>query len=418
MARARPSRLPRALLVAAALALPAAPAAAGILKAIGDAIRATQPRAEAVDPQAYAKLTHLIVIAGQSRYKPVQEIMLKNVEQRLREAGCWHVMDHGEAREKLAAASVGAPSPRTWKDDGEVAAKILARLPKRDERLGVLVFWVRDWRGDVYSRATVNEVVDRWLTKRVNPPGSMPARGEYERDAVAELFDSESGAPIWRGHMLYASGTPLDQNGRLPYADQDVRDAQVKKEYDDFVDFFAKSLTQPPNMQNGCRERPELFAAARLGASAAAVSAAGAAGDIPPPPEFAQLKSKDGAARIAAIKKLARPDYEDAVPPLVAVLSDPDLKVRANALEALGVIGSPKAVEPVAAKLTDQEALLRALAARALGRIGSERAKPALEKLLVVEKQALVRQEAEAALKRIDDPMSMKMDVDLDSLGR
>ncbi len=392
----------------------AAPASAGILKSIGDAVKSLRPQAEAVDPRGYQKLTRLIVVGGETLYTPTQELILSRVEQGLSESGCWQVMGHAQAREKLRPASVGAPSPRTWKDDGQVASEILARLPKRDARLGVLVLWVRQWRGDVYSRDTVSEAVDLWIDKRINQPGSpKPTRGEYERDAVAELFASDTGAVLWRGHMLFPSGTPLDERGRLPYADQATRDAQVQKEYDDFIGYFVKNLRQPPNMENGCTQRAQAFTT--IGRGAAPSTPARAAKEDIPPTADAGLKSGDPAARIAAIQRLAQPDDQSALPLLIPMLSDPDIKVRAHAIDALGRVGSPKAADAVIAKLSDPAPLLRALAARALIPIGSAKGKPALERLLAVEKEPVVRQEAQRAVQLLDDPADIKMDEDMDN---
>lgn len=69
------------------------------------------------------------------------------------------------------------------------------------------------------------------------------------------------------------------------------------------------------------------------------------------------------------------------------------------------------AVDALVPALSDESKLARALAARALGRIASDRAKPALLKLAAREKEEVVRTEAAAALKSIDDPLNMKMDV-------
>ena len=389
-------RLSAALL----LALAAPPARAALLDVLFP-----KPKAEAVDPAAYRGLTHLVVVAGSTQHSAAQEMVLGNIEQRLRESGCWQVMGHAEAREKLPHALLSPPSPRKWANGGEVTSGLLSRMPRRDARVGVLVFWVKDWRGEKYSRGTGAEALGNFLSDRLKTPGTPNATRElYERDAVAQVFDSASGAQIWRGHMFLGSGTAVDADGRLPYADQETRDQNASAEYESFISFFSGNLKHPPNMENGCTVRP----APRPAAAAAAAA-------LPPPdPDagaFAALAGADPAARARAALSLGREDNEQAVEPLIRALEDPDPKARGSVIEALGLIGSPKAVDALLPALSDESKLARALAARALGRIGSDRAKPALLRLAASEKEEIVRKEAAAAVKSIDDPLNMKMDV-------
>ncbi|MBI5246566.1 MAG: HEAT repeat domain-containing protein [Elusimicrobia bacterium] len=383
------------LVAVLALGLAAVPARAAILDVLFP-----KPAAEAIDPAAFRGLTHLIVVAGDTQYSAAQEMILNNVENRLRESGCWEVMGHAESRKKLPHEHLSAPSPRKWGNGGEVSSGLLSRMPRPDARIGVLVLWVTDWRGEKYSRGTGGEALNSFLSDRLKTPGTPNAtRAVYERDAVAQLFGSASGAQIWRGHMFLNSGAVVDGDGRLPYAEQDERDANASAEYDSFISFFSAKLKHPPNMENGCTVRPP------------PPSAAIAPPPNPDAPALADLASSDPAARAHAALSLGRPDNEDAVPPLVKALGDSDPKARGSAIEALGLIGSPNAVDPLLPALSDPSALIRALSARALGRIGSDRAKPALVKLAASEKEEVVRKEAAAALKAVDDPMNMKMDV-------
>lgn len=389
-------RLSAALL----LALAAPPARAALLDVLFP-----KPKAEAVDPAAYRGLTHLVVVAGSTQYSAAQEMLLGNIEQRLRESGCWQLMGHAEAREKLPHALLSAPSARKWANGGEVTSGLLSRMPRRDARIGVLVFWVKDWRGEKYSRGTGGEALGDFLSDRLKTPGTPNAtRATYERDAVAQVFDSASGAQIWRGHMFLGPGTAVDADGRLPYADQETRDANASAEYESFISFFSGNLKHPPNMENGCTVRP---------ASRPASVARAAAAPAPDPDAdaLAALAGPDPAARARAALSLGRPENEKAVEPLIKALGDPDPKARGSAIEALGLIGSPMAVDALVPALSDESKLARALAARALGRIASDRAKPALLKLAASEKEEVVRTEAAAALKSIDDPLNMKMDV-------
>jgi hypothetical protein len=57
-----------------------------------------KPKAAAVDPAAYRGLTHLVVVAGSTKFSAAQEMILNNVENRLHESGCWQVVGHAEAR--------------------------------------------------------------------------------------------------------------------------------------------------------------------------------------------------------------------------------------------------------------------------------------------------------------------------------
>ena len=382
---------------ALALALAATSAQAAVLDLLFP-----KPKAEAVDPAAFRGLTHLIVVAGSTQHSAAQEMILNNIENRLRESGCWQVMGHAEAKEKAPHALLSAPSPRKWSNGSEVVSGLLGHMPRRDARLGVLVFWVKDWRGEKYSRGTGGEALGGFLSDRLRTRGTPNATRElYERDAVAQVFDSASGAQLWRGHMFLGSGTEVDADGRLPYADQETRDANASAEYESFISFFSGKLKHPPNMENGCTVRAQPRPAAAAAPAPPANPDAGA---------FDSLSAGDPAARAKAALSLGRPDNEEAVAPLIKALDDPDPKARGSAIEALGLIGSTKAVEALVPALADSSKLTRALAARALGRIGSDRAKPALLKLAASEKEEIVRKEAEVALKAIDDPLRMKMD--------
>jgi len=358
------------LLLALALA---APASAGILDGV-----LGKPKAEAVDAAQYGALTHLIIVSGATDYKAAQEELLARVERGLRESGCWRLMGHIDAGERIHHAALKAPSPVDWDDEADVSSALLEDLPKRDERLGILILWVTDGRGPAYSE---ND-------------------GIYGRDVVAQVFDSATGDQVWRGHMLI----PEDAGGgdaRLPAADKARRDDRALSEYDLFASFFVDGLRHPPNMDSACRPRP--------GAEAPSAPVSDKAKAVVDPVEraAAALASVDAAVRAQAAKTLGQTQDERAVSPLIRALADRDLKVRAYALDALGELGSEDAVDAVAAELSDASKLVRTLAARALGRIGSPRAAPALEKLLGVETEPLVRKRAEASLAKVEPRTGM-----------
>jgi HEAT repeat protein len=121
--------------------------------------------------------------------------------------------------------------------------------------------------------------------------------------------------------------------------------------------------------------------------------------------------------RVAAAQLLGEEDNVAAVTPLIEVLTDPEVKVRATAADSLGKIGDVKAVKPLIERLADQNPVVRAVSARSLGRLGSPRAKLSLQKRLDIEKVPVVRGQIEIALKKLDDPMNIKLDVDMPGGG-
>jgi len=356
-------------LVALALAVPAG---GGILDAV-----LSRPKAQALDPAQFGGLTHLIVVAGATDYKVPQEEILGRVESGLRQSGCWKLLGHLDVAQRVHYAGLKAPSPLDWDDEAQVSSVLLENLPERDERLGVLVFWVTDWRGAAYS-----------------------TEGGYGREALAQVFDSATGDQVWRGHMLI----PEDAAGadaRVADADAARREDRALSEYDLFAQFFIDNLRRPANMESACRPLSE------PGSRAAPMSDKVKEVADPVLRAAAGLRSPSASVRAQAARTLGQTGDDAAVRPLIQALSDPALEVRAYALDALGEIGSPDAVDPVAARLSDQSKLLRALAARALGRMGSPRAAPALEKLLEAEDEPVVRQAAQAALQKVGPVASM-----------
>lgn len=345
----------------------ALPASAGILDAVFP-----KPKAQAVDPAQYAGLTHLIVIGGATDYKAAQEELLGRLESGLQGTGCWRVMGHHDAGERIHHPALKAPSPVDWDDEADVSSGLLETLPKRDERLGVMIFWVTGWSGQAYDGG-----------------------GAYQREALAQVFDSATGDEVWRARMLIPAGA-AGGDARLPAADKARREDRALSEYDLFASYFVGNLSHPPNMDSACRPRADSTAAEEP------VSAKALAVVDPVARAAAALKSRDAAARAQAAKTLGQTQDDAAVGPLIQALSDPELKVRAYALDALGELGSAAAVDAVALELADKSKLARALAARALGRIASPRAAPALERLLLAEKEPLVRKLAQASLERIE----------------
>jgi HEAT repeat protein len=117
------------------------------------------------------------------------------------------------------------------------------------------------------------------------------------------------------------------------------------------------------------------------------------------------LSNEDSEIRWNAVKTLGKIHALDALDPLVGALKDPAESVREHAAEALGDLGpaAAKAVDPLIATLKDPYFKARRDAARSLGQIGpaAKAAVPTLEQLAKDDPQAIVREAATLAVKKI-----------------
>jgi HEAT repeat protein len=117
------------------------------------------------------------------------------------------------------------------------------------------------------------------------------------------------------------------------------------------------------------------------------------------------LSNENSEIRWNAAKTLGKIHALDAIDPLIAALKDPADSVREHVAEALGDMGPAaiQAVEPLIATLNDPYFKARRDAARSLGQIGpaAKAAIPDLEKLSKDDPQALVRDAAALAIKKI-----------------
>jgi HEAT repeat protein len=117
------------------------------------------------------------------------------------------------------------------------------------------------------------------------------------------------------------------------------------------------------------------------------------------------LRDPDAEVRWNAVKTLGKIRAVDALEPLIGALSDSSDLVREHAAESLGDLGpaAASAVGRLTETLKDPYVKARRDAARALGMIGSaaKSAVPALEALAKDDPEAIVRQAAEIAVKKL-----------------
>ena len=113
------------------------------------------------------------------------------------------------------------------------------------------------------------------------------------------------------------------------------------------------------------------------------------------------MKDKDPQLRHGAAWTLGSMKNERSVEPLVTALADKSEHVRAAAAWALGSIGTTNAVPPLIKLTADENPRPRIGAVTALGDIGDNRAVETLTKIAEQDKEARVREAAQAALKKI-----------------
>lgn len=345
-------------------------------------------------------------------------MVLHALEEELKKSGCWEILKHPATKAKLGHADIPLPSLKK-NSGGRLFDRLLfSKIKHRSPKAAFLVFWMLSWEGNLYRTATLLDNVitrenyrnkNRERAKRIGVSEDHPLlQGyyDYSRVAIVQLYDSKTGKVLWRARKSFGGGGRVDSTGRAQMASRAVRDAQNRKEIAEFVNFFSRTLTEPPGLRKRCinrrRIRKQLKAREKWD------------------PTFKWipiLKKGNAKERAEAAAALGNPEYENAVEPLVAALLDPDLKVRARATSSLGKIGSPKAAKPLVALLGDSNPLIRAVVARALGEIGSERAKTPLQELIRHEKDARVLKAAKVAIQKVEESVKMDMDFIMDDLG-
>jgi hypothetical protein len=354
---------------------------------------------EVLDVPGYNSVTQVVVIAGNTKYPQAQKKLLSELEKHWKEDGCWRITGHEEAKAQFRPGLAPAPSLSKWGAGKALERMVFGRLPERDSKTGVLVFWVLGWEGEKYvppAPLTVNVNISIGGSRRRNNAALPSGPPPYSRIAVAQLFDSKTGKELWRAYKSMGRG--IDPTG------PGEREEQKRVEFLEFIEFFWSALTSPENMEKAC-------APAQRAVAKPAPAPKQRANPLEEP--MRRLQSSDSEERAAAAKALGAAGGAAAVNALIATLKDENLKVRGMAAKALGDIKDERAVEPLIALLNDQSKYIRALGAQALGAIGDGRARGPLKKL-ENDKEELVRKEAGIALKKLwMDPSDMDMDFDM-----
>lgn len=359
---------------------------------------------EVLDAPAFESVTDIVVISGTTKYPWAQEKLLNELEAQWKDDGCWDITGHEEARAKFHHGLAPAPSLKKWGAGTALERMVFQRIPERNPKTGVLIFWVLGWEGEKYippDPLTVNVQISFGKSRRRGGSDGLPSETPpYSRKAVAQLFDSKTGKELWRAYKSMGRGLPD------PEADsKESREEQKQLEFMEFTEFFRPALTIPENMKNSCSplKRPAAYQAPAVKQEASRADEA-----------IKKLRSGDGEERAAAAKALGEGGGDAAVDALVGALKDENPKVRGTAAKALGDIKDKRAVQPLVALLGDKSKFVRALGAQALGLIGDGRARNPLKKL-ENDKEELVRKEAGIALKKLwVDPSDLEMDLDMD----
>ncbi len=119
-------------------------------------------------------------------------------------------------------------------------------------------------------------------------------------------------------------------------------------------------------------------------------------------PLISLLKDNDIWIRVAVIKGVAEIGGKDAGQYIVDMLNDKVGVVKIAAIDALGKIGDKKAIGKIVEMLSDKDWDVKLAAIKVLGLLKAETAKGALEDLMRIERDAMLRQYASDALGKIE----------------
>lgn len=363
---------------------------------------------EVLDAAAFAAVTDIVVVSGATRYPQAQEKLLGELEAQWKNDACWRITGHEEALAKFQHGPAPAPSLKKWGAGAALKRRVFERIPERDPKTGVLIFWVLGWEGTKYRPNTplkdvVNGYFEKQEQKRRGRPDFPADQPPYSRVAVAQLFDSKTGKELWRAYKSMGRRA-LEQ---MPES-REVRKEQEELEFQEFTEFFGTALGFPENLKDPCSPawRSPASPARSSEQRTAAVEAT-----------IKKLQSADGEERAAAAKALGETGGDAAAAALISALKDENPKVRGTAAKALGDMKEKRAVQPLIALLDDKSKFVRALGAQALGVIGDGRARGPLKEL-GKDKEELVRNEAGIALKKLwVDPSEMDLDMDVGTEG-
>lgn len=368
---------------------------------------------EVLDAPAFGSVTDIVVIAGTTKFPQAQEKLLSELEGQWKSDACWRITGHEEAQAKFQYGPAPAPSLSKWGPGAALERRVFARIPERDSKTGVLIFWVLGWEGTKYRANTplkdiIVNSIEKQQQKRDRYRNDFNSREPiYSRIAVAQLFDSRTGKELWRAYKSMGRGS-LEQ---LPES-REVRKEQEQLEFQEFAEFFGLALGFPKNFENPCSPS---------GRSASRPAPPPKQGARPVDEALIRLQSGDSEERAAAAKTLGEGGGDAAMDALIATLKDENPKVRGTAAKALGNIKDERAVRPLVALLNDGSKYVRALGAQALGEIGDGRARGPLKKL-EMDKEELVRKEAGIALKKLwaessEPDLDLDMDVNTEGLN-
>ncbi|MBI5042739.1 MAG: HEAT repeat domain-containing protein [Nitrospirae bacterium] len=119
-------------------------------------------------------------------------------------------------------------------------------------------------------------------------------------------------------------------------------------------------------------------------------------------PLISLLKDNDIWIRVSVVKGIAEIGGKDAVQPIIDMLDDKVGVVRIAAIDALGRIGDKKMTGRIVGLINDKDWDVKLAAIKALGQLKAEDAKSALEDLMRLERDTMLRQYASDALGKIE----------------
>ncbi|MFZ3063802.1 MAG: HEAT repeat domain-containing protein [Nitrospirota bacterium] len=119
-------------------------------------------------------------------------------------------------------------------------------------------------------------------------------------------------------------------------------------------------------------------------------------------PLISLLNDNDIWIRVAVVKGIAEIGGKDAVQPIMEMLNDKVGVVKIAAIDAIGMIGDKKAANKIVELINDKDWDVKLAAIKVLGQLKTEGAKSALEDLMRMEKDAMLKQYAGDILGKIE----------------
>lgn len=204
-----------------------------------------RPEAAVLDARALAKVTHVLILPGETDYPSAQARLIAELEGALKTRGGWSVMGPSSLKKELDLLPLPPPASMSRPPAG-LHQGVLERLPRRDERVAILSLWVESWEGERWRELDpvkdIGEVAFDAVLAGVF--GGKPAETySYHRGVAAQLIDSRDGVVLWRARRSWTKTEKLEEATRLvPFALQETREAETAKETAEFRDFVADGL--------------------------------------------------------------------------------------------------------------------------------------------------------------------------------